>query len=214
MRIIAGKFRRRTLLTSPGETTRPILDRVKESLFENIEKRLIGGNVADIFAGTGTIGLEALSRGASRVTFIEKDRIAVQLLRENVAALKCEAETLIWPTDVFRCSFRPKGKNAVGFSPFQAIFFDPPYKMIPSLAPGSPLYLALTRLARDDVSLPGATLVLRAPERVKYELPPQWSVDWKLEMANMQIDICRKVSAAPQAEEIDADAAEEAASSD
>jgi len=198
MRIIAGNFRRRILLTSPGQTTRPITDRVKESLFENIEKRIIGANVADIFAGTGTMGLESLSRGANRVTFIEKDKVALQLLRQNVEALKCESECLIWPADVLRCSFRPKGKKAPGFSPFQVIFFDPPYKMVPSMTEGSPLWLALNRLARDDVSSDGATLILRVPERAEYEVPPQWSVDWSLEMSNMKIDICRRISATPQ----------------
>lgn len=192
MRIIAGKFRRRLLQTSPGEVTRPITDRVKETLFENISNRFLGKRVADIFAGTGTIGLEALSRGAACVTFIERDKVALQLLRENVEALKCEDETLIWPADVLRCSFRPKGKKAPGFAPFDAIFFDPPYKMVPAMKEGSPLWLALSRLARPDVSSPQATLVLRVPERAEYDLPPQWKVDWTLEMSNMEILLCHR----------------------
>lgn len=198
MRIIAGRFRRRTLLTSPGQITRPITDRVKESLFENIEQRIIGKRVADVFAGTGTMGLEALSRGAERVTFIEKDKVAVELLRKNVDALGCAAEALIWPADVLRCSFRPKGRKAAGFAPFQTIFFDPPYKMVPTLKSGSPLWLALCRLAREEVSEPGATLVLRAPEHLEFDLPPQWNIDWTLEMSHMQIHICT-LSAAPDA---------------
>ena len=121
MRIIAGRFRRRKLIANPGETTRPITDRVKEALFENIQKRVEGKRVADIFAGTGTIGLEALSRGAARVTFIEKDRIAVELLRENVAHLECQAETLIWPADVIRCSYRPKGERVDEFTPWDTV---------------------------------------------------------------------------------------------
>lgn len=192
MRIIAGKYRRRLLQTSPGEVTRPITDRVKESLFENISQRLIGKRVADIFAGTGTIGLESLSRGAERITFIEKDRVALQLLRENVHMLGCAAETLIWPTDVFRCSFRPKGKHAPGFSPFDVIFFDPPYKMVPEMKTGSPLWLAVSRLARDDVSAADATLVLRVPEHAEYDLPPQWEIAWTLAMSNMKIHICNR----------------------
>jgi len=192
MRIIAGKYRRRLLQTSPGEVTRPITDRVKESLFENISQRLIGKRVADIFAGTGTIGLEALSRGAERVTLIEKDKVALQLMRENIASLGCEAETLIWPADILRCSFRPKGKKAPGFAPFDAIFFDPPYKMVPSLKAGSPLWLALVRLAREDVSAPGATLILRVPERTPFELPEQWKSQWTLKMSHMEIHLCER----------------------
>jgi len=206
MRIIAGKYRRRSLLTSPGQITRPITDRAKESLFENIEQRLVGACVADIFAGTGTMGLESLSRGAQRATFLEKDKVAASLLRQNIAALKCEADALVWQTDVLRCSFRPKGRKAPGFAPYQAIFFDPPYKMVPSMVAGSPLYLALQRLARDDVSTDGATLILRVPERAKYEIPPFWKVDWTLEISNMRIDICSRQQAAPHGQ---ADASEE-----
>ncbi|WP_437187131.1 16S rRNA (guanine(966)-N(2))-methyltransferase RsmD [Planctomicrobium sp. SH668] len=197
MRIIAGKYRRRLLQSSPGETTRPITSRVKESLFENISNRLVGKRVADVFAGTGTIGLEAISRGAQSVTFIEKDKIALQLLKENIASLKCEEETLVWRADILRCSFRPKGKRAPGFAPFDAIFFDPPYKMVPGMKQGSPLWLALARLARPDVSTPGATMILRVPEHAKYDLPSQWAVDWTLGMSNMKIHICNRVENAP-----------------
>jgi 16S rRNA (guanine966-N2)-methyltransferase len=192
MRIISGKYRRRKLETNPGQVTRPITDRVKESLFGHIEPELADKRVADIFAGTGTIGLEALSRGASRVTFIEMDKIAVELLRKNVAALGCERETLVWPTDVLRCSFRPKGEQAADFGPFGVIFFDPPYPMVPSMKEGSPLYLSLSRLARAGVSEPDAMLVLRVPEHAKFTLPTIWQIDWSMEMSNMLIHVCRK----------------------
>lgn len=201
MRIIAGKFRRRLLQTSPGEVTRPITDRVKESLFENISQRLVGKRVADIFAGTGTIGLEALSRGAACVTFVEKDKIALQLLKENIASLKCEDEVMIWRADVLRCSFKPKGKKAPAFSPFDVIFFDPPYKMVPAMKTGSPLWLGLVRLAREEVSTEGATLVLRVPERADFDLPPHWQIDWTLEMSSMKIHICKKVFSRIEPEE-------------
>ena len=74
MRIVAGKFRRRKLFANPGLKTRPITDRVKESLFERLSGELEGKRIADVFAGTGTLGLEALSRGAKSVVFIESDR--------------------------------------------------------------------------------------------------------------------------------------------
>lgn len=190
MRIIAGKFRRRKLLSNPGLVTRPIIDRVKESLFENVSQRLIGRRVADIFAGTGTIGLEALSRGADCVTFLERDRVAVELLRKNLQTLDCESDTIVWPVDVLRCSFRPKGPRAPRFTPFDVIFFDPPYAMVPKMVAGSPLWLALQRLTRPSVTSAGATLVLRVPERANYDLPSAWQVDWSLSMANMEVHVC------------------------
>lgn len=208
MRIIAGKFRRRKLQTSPGQTTRPITDRVKETLFERISQSCTGARVADIFAGTGTIGLEALSRGAQSVVFIEKDRVAIDLMRQNIAMLECEADTLVWPADVRRCSFRPKGGNE-RFLPLDLIFFDPPYKMVPDMVVDSPLWLSLRRLGRSDTSSPHATLVLRTPEHAKYDIPDIWQVDWKLEMSNMVVSVCRKnpdlphVDSPPETESVD-----------
>lgn len=207
MRIIAGRLRRRTLLTNPGQITRPITDRVKESLFARLEPQLVDARVADIFAGTGTLGLEALSRGAARITFIERDRKAVELLRQNVQALKVQDETLIWPADVLRCSFRPQ--NAEGYLPFDVIFFDPPYKMVPELAEGSPLWLSLRRLADPRVSSPNALMLLRVPEHSRFELPPQWQNEWTLTMSNMEILHLRKVSAEAPVSESDPEARDE-----
>ncbi|MCA9081174.1 MAG: 16S rRNA (guanine(966)-N(2))-methyltransferase RsmD [Planctomycetaceae bacterium] len=193
MRIIAGRYRRRKLFTNPGMVTRPITDRVKETLFERMEQRVRAARVADVFAGTGTIGLEALSRGARCVTFIEKDRKAIDLLRQNIEMLECEETTLVWPADVRRCSFRPKG-NSDQFTPFDLIFFDPPYRMVSDIVPESPLWLSLRRLAREDVTSPNSTLIFRAPEHSHYELPPMWAVEWTLELSNMVVSVCRKQS--------------------
>jgi 16S rRNA (guanine966-N2)-methyltransferase len=190
MRIIAGRLRRRKLETNPGLVTRPITDRVKESLFARLEADLQGKRVADVFAGTGTIGLEALSRGAACVTLIESDRKAVELLRLNVQKLKVEDETLVWPADVLRCSFRPK--NAERFVPFEVIFFDPPYKMVPDIAPGSPLYKSLQRLADPRVSTADALLLFRAPEQATFQLPPEWQRQSQLTMAGMDLLWCGK----------------------
>jgi 16S rRNA (guanine966-N2)-methyltransferase len=193
MRIIAGRFRRRTLETNPGLTTRPITDRVKETLFARIEAELQGRRVADVFSGTGTIGLEALSRGAERVTFIEKDRKAVELLRENIRKLKVEDETLVWPCDVLRCSFRPQ--RAEAFTPFDVIFFDPPYVMVDDLQEGTPLSRAVHKLAEDRVSAPNALMLLRVPEHAVFQLPPVWQPEWTLTMSNMSILQLRKTAA-------------------
>src|ERR1044071_3842661 len=88
MRIIAGEFRSRRVLTPPDDsTTRPIPDRVKVSLFGLLRGHCEGANVFDGFAGTGAIGLEAISRGAARCVFVEKDRDAAAMLRQNIDSL-------------------------------------------------------------------------------------------------------------------------------
>jgi len=190
VRIVSGKYRRRKLHTNPGLVTRPILDRVKEVLFEFLGRELAGKRVADIFAGTGTIGLEALSRGAASVIFIENDRRAYQLLQKNVAMLNVEEQTLCWRTDVLRCSFHPKGVDQ--FLPYDIVFFDPPYRMIPGLKAGLALYKSLERLARDAVTSPDALLLLRTPEQAQFERPPVWQFDRKMEQASMEIHWLRK----------------------
>lgn len=194
MRIIAGKYRRRTLLSNPGLVTRPITDRVKETLFERIEASLVGKKVADVFAGTGTIGLEALSRGAVKATFIENDKKAVEILRMNIDHVGCGDDCLVWPADVRRCSFRPKGNRVEEFSPFDVIFYDPPYETVRDIQHDSPLWLALRRLARPDTSSPDARLIFRTPERAEFDLPAAWRVEWMLEMSNMEVHVCRKQS--------------------
>jgi 16S rRNA (guanine966-N2)-methyltransferase len=194
MRIIAGRFRRRRLLTSPGDITRPITDRVKETLFERIDQSLQNARVADIFAGTGTIGLEALSRGARSVVFIEQDGPAHELLQQNVDMLEAGDVTLCWRTDAVRSSFHPQGTDEL--LPFDVIFFDPPYKMIAGLRTGSPLYKALQRLARPTVSTGRARLILRTPERAEFDIPADWSLDWTLTMSNMDIHVYTKAAGA------------------
>lgn len=193
MRIIRGRFRRRKLQSNPGDTTRPITDRVKESLFEYVEDDLKNARVADVFAGTGTIGLESLSRGAHSIVFIEKDRKALELLRKNVAMLGIEDETLCWSADVLMTSFRPK--NVEGMTPFDVVFFDPPYKMVPGIVPGKKLYKSLERLARDSVTSAGALLIFRTPSDAKFEMPDVWELETKMEYSRMEIHWFRKKAA-------------------
>src|SRR5262245_3344745 len=167
MEIVSGKYRHRKLHTSPGETTRPITARVKVALFDRLQPHLEGARVADVFSGAGTIGLEALSRGAASVVFIENDRVALELLKRNVAALKVQAETLCWPADVSKCSFRPKGGEA--FLPFDVVFFDPPYRFVDRIRPGAMLYRSLERLAREGITAADALLVFRCARRTTFE---------------------------------------------
>src|ERR1700722_14822203 len=111
MRVIAGEFRGRKILPPQGETTRPITDRVKQSLYDILTPRLDGAIVWDLFAGTGSLGLESLSRGAQRAVFFETDRSAVARLRRNIEALGLRRDrAIVQATDVFRW-FRELGKS-------------------------------------------------------------------------------------------------------
>ncbi len=192
MQIISGKYRHRKLQSSPGETTRPITARVKVALFDRLQPLLEDARVADVFSGTGTIGLEALSRGARSVVFIENDRVAFDLLRGNVAALKAENETMCWPTDASKCSFRPKGGES--FLPFDVVFFDPPYLYASRMKSGTMLYRSLERLARDGITANEALLVFRCGHKTEFEVPPAWHHEQLLNYSSMDVHLFRKVS--------------------
>jgi 16S rRNA (guanine966-N2)-methyltransferase len=120
MRIIAGAWRGRKLVVPAGDATRPTADRTREALFSMLASRLGGFDgliVADLFAGTGALGLEALSRGAAQCTFVEQDRAAVDALRANIATLGAKAEV------------RAQGVASLGpaIAPCHLLLLDPPY---------------------------------------------------------------------------------------
>ena len=130
MRIVAGAYRGRRISTPKGTATRPTTDRVREALFSALSSRLgadLGApRVLDPFAGSGALGLEALSRGATQVTFVERDRRALQALNANIASLGAEDRVHVLPWDVFSLATR-----ALPGGPFALLLLDPPYR-IPS----------------------------------------------------------------------------------
>lgn len=123
MRIIAGEFRGRRLIAPKGKGTRPTTDRVRESLFNWLEHHpdieLRGAHIGDFFAGTGALGIEALSRGAAFVTFFETDRAAFEALKQNITNLGVESRCQVLRCDATRM---PKAKQTCDI-----VFLDPPY---------------------------------------------------------------------------------------
>ena len=190
MRIIAGEFRRRTLLANPGTTTRPIIDRAKVMLFDYIRHRMPGSKVLDVYSGTGTLGFEALSRGATSVVFCEQDHRAHELLVKNVEMLKVQERTLCWRVDCLRCSFKAQGGN---WYPYNVVFFDPPYFMIEKeLHPGTLFYRSVERLTRPELTSDDALLVLRTPSEAKFIMPLAWETTQVISIASMDIHLMQK----------------------
>ena len=125
MRVIAGQWRGRALLAPEGDTTRPTADRVRQALFDRLmhapwagRAAVTGAAVLDVFAGTGALGLEALSRGAATAVFMEQDRAALTALRANIAACRAGERCRVIPGDARR---PPPG------TPADLVFMDPPY---------------------------------------------------------------------------------------
>ncbi|PHZ85003.1 16S rRNA (guanine(966)-N(2))-methyltransferase RsmD [Paremcibacter congregatus] len=124
MRIISGQYRGRKLLSPSNQDIRPTSDRMRETMFNILSHApisLTGANVLDVFAGTGALGLEALSRGAAHVTFFDKHRPSLDLVKRNIALLQAEKKTRI------KCVSAPILPRPT--AQFNFIFLDPPYNL-------------------------------------------------------------------------------------
>ena len=121
MRIIAGRFRSRKLKTVPGLAVRPTPDRLRESLFSILGSRVDGAVFIDAYAGSGAVGLEALSRGAKQVFLIERSAQALAVIRENLLSLGAEDLVTI---------LRGRAANLLSDHPADIVFLDPPYDQL------------------------------------------------------------------------------------
>ncbi|MBX2834292.1 MAG: 16S rRNA (guanine(966)-N(2))-methyltransferase RsmD [Micavibrio sp.] len=121
MRIIAGKYGRRQLLVPKSRNIRPTSDKIRGAIFNALEAQnaIHSANILDAFCGTGALGLEALSRGANFCTFMDKDKNALNLAKDNIQILGSAAESEAVLSDATKCNFRGKS--------YDLIFLDPPY---------------------------------------------------------------------------------------
>ncbi|CAH2713380.1 MULTISPECIES: 16S rRNA (guanine(966)-N(2))-methyltransferase RsmD [Neobacillus] len=124
MRVVSGICKGRPLKAVPGNSTRPTTDKVKEALFNMIGPYFDGGIGLDLFAGSGGLGLEALSRGLDQVIFVDRDPKAIQVIHENINACKFEKKTEVYRNDADR-ALKALIKRGISFD---YIFLDPPYK--------------------------------------------------------------------------------------
>lgn len=179
MRIIAGAWRARPLVSPEGRATRPTADRTREGLFSMLQSRLgtfEGLHVADLFAGTGALGLEALSRGAARCTFVESDRAALEVLRANIDRLGAGDRIEVRPASVEHA--RPPER------PCDLALLDPPYAA--GLAE-----LALKRLADPAWLAPGA-LVSVETDRARPTPPPGFALEAERRFGKAHITLLRR----------------------
>jgi len=162
MRIIAGSRRGMRLLSPKGDLSRPIIDRVKESLFSVLYKYDLpdGAVVADLFSGVGSLGLEALSRGAASVTFVEHDRTTAAILEKNIARAGFADQSAVVRTDAFVI-----GAPAGPAGRYGLVFVDPPYARTRDAGPDSAL-AGLFELLDGQVA-DGAIAVVRTQDNVQ-----------------------------------------------
>lgn len=178
MRIISGDWRSRNLKAPKGDTTRPTADRTREALFSMLISR-IGSfedlSILDLFAGSGALGLEALSRGASHCTFVEQDRAALKALEQNIALLSAEDISIIKPSSVLTL-----GK---AMRRYDVIFLDPPYQ-------SGAATIALEKLSRFGWIAPSAWISVET-ERSETIAPKGYSVESERNIGKAKITLLR-----------------------
>ncbi len=161
MKIIGGHNRGLKLATPKGREVRPILGRVRESLFGILGNQLSEARVADLFAGTGVIGLEALSRGAAGCVFVDRDRACVATINENIRRAQLESRSQVVRADAFRIAEQLAERD-----PLDLVFVDPPYRMLRGRRNFERVQKLVARLGEEDILAPGGTMVLRHPADV------------------------------------------------
>jgi 16S rRNA (guanine966-N2)-methyltransferase len=173
LRIIGGTFRNRPLKTPKGPQTRPSLAVLRKAVFDILQDVVIEAEFLDLFAGSGAMGLEALSRGALHATFVDKDRYAARCIQENVESLQVEKQTDLYSTDIF-IALEKMGKLG---RQFDLIYIDPPYA---ASAKNSVIQRILESLHQLKLLKKNATLFIEegAPAQLSSEqlkdLPYHW----------------------------------------
>ncbi len=162
MRIISGQARGLKLISPEGLATRPTTDRVKESMFNIISPYIPADNVLDLFSGSGALGLEALSRGSKQAVFVECDRSAQKILKQNLEKSRLVERAEVFSGDAFTYLSQTNKR-------FDVIFLDPPYNQ-------GILTRAVEEIAKKSVLAPGGIIVCEG--EVGGEVPP--SVDFKI----------------------------------
>ena len=185
MRIVGGALRGRSLASPKSQSVRPTTDRLRESIFDILahafDNACEGALVVDLFAGTGALGIEALSRGAARALFVDDGAEARALLRENIEALGLGGVTRVFRRDATKLGLAPPGEA------FTLAFLDPPYGKL--LAP-----LALNELLRGGWLAPGALVVIEEAADAALDLPVGLAREDARRYGDTQIIFARRAS--------------------
>ena len=165
MRVIAGIYRSRILKSLKGLALRPTSDRLRETLFNVLGPDVAGSRFIDLFAGTGAIGIEALSRGASQVVLVENHAPAATLIRRNLESLGIQKRAMVLATDAIRGLEKLASREKSKASAFDYVFLDPPYDAAKDYA------RVLESLGSGNLLAPGGVVI--AEHRRSFELPDE-----------------------------------------
>ncbi|HJO03756.1 MAG TPA: 16S rRNA (guanine(966)-N(2))-methyltransferase RsmD [Acidobacteriota bacterium] len=188
MRVIAGRARGRRLRVPDQSGVRPTTDRARETLFSVLLPFLRDARVLDLFAGSGALGLEAVSRGARGATFVECHRKVATVLRANIAACDLESECEVVLSD-YRAAVR---RLSTTHPPFDLVFVDPPYGSGQGIE-------CLAQLSAGQLVAEGGRVILEQGRHESAELPAQWELLRTLRIGKTVFLICSRVEPGPAA---------------
>ncbi len=205
LRVIGGCWRSRRLAAPPAGLTRPMSDRVKEAVFDVLGSRLRTPGylppvqVLDLFAGSGALGIEAVSRGALGCVFVERDARVVRVLRENLDILEAEPVLHIEIADAWSCPLAGLRRDRPAFG---LVFVDPPYRDARDTRPGGQVPALLDRITRGDLLSDEVVIVLHHERSVRYQpvKAGSWTVADRREYGSTAISLVIRVGG-QQAEE-------------
>ncbi len=167
MRVIAGSAKGVLLCSPKGNKTRPIPDNVKESLFNILAEVVPDSRVLDLYAGTGAVGIEALSRGAKSCLFVENDTFAIQAIEKNIGAAKLLNKSVIVKCDVLKIiPFLEQNNDGIDI-----VFACPPYPLVDNNSYREKLLLLLSTLFEKDIVCSGGIVVFQH-RKMSLEIPP------------------------------------------
>ena len=164
--ITGGQFRGRSIPSPRSTSTRPTPAILREAIFNILQERVVGAGVLELFAGVGTLGFEALSRGAAFATFVEREKSVADLIRETAQRLGCEDRAEVLAIDVFR-DFDILEERPYRYS---LVFLDPPYALSRDIRPGTRMHELIELLATSPVVEDGALGFLQHPRKADIRL--------------------------------------------
>lgn len=179
MRVISGEFGGRRLFAVPGNKTRPTTDKVKESLFNILGPYFDGGTVLDLFAGTGGLGIEAVSRGMDRAVLVDRQGAAIKVITRNVAVTKVPDRFTI-----VHAAAAAYLQRAAGNVQFDLVFLDPPYAQ-------QEIVKTITTLADDGLLRAGARIVAETDTKVAYPAVPRFQLQRQVTYGITELAIFR-----------------------
>lgn len=174
MRIISGKYRSRKLIEGNSKITRPTMDRIKEAFFSSIGNKIHDSLFVDLFAGTGSIGLEAISRGCLKSYFVDNNNEAIKTIKENINLLSINNYEIFFGNYV---DFLNSKKGAK----FDFFYIDPPYKMAEAYD------MSIDLIVKNNLLKSYGLIIIEKPLKLEIKIPKELTIQKKWEYSKMSI---------------------------